>query len=153
MSDILQAFWVSKPILSTSFLNQEVTCSPTERAEMSDKYRAPQRRASAWVTWGHTWGSGLPGLHSSPCCSFSPAYTSMHQAWKAKENRSSRREGGRTTTFRRFSHSWHCSNAANWHLGSKQGNAKAAVTFYIRLRNIIKVLLKKAFNSDVRDRH
>ena len=30
---------MSKPILSTSFLNQEVTCSPTDRAEMSDKTR------------------------------------------------------------------------------------------------------------------
>lgn len=43
MSDILQAFWVSKPILSTSFLNQEVTCSPADRAQMTDKTRVGQR--------------------------------------------------------------------------------------------------------------
>lgn len=58
----------------------------------------------------------IPGLQSSLCCSFSPAYTFMHQAWKAKEKRSSRREGGRTTVLRRFSHSWHCSKVENWHL-------------------------------------
>lgn len=40
----------------------------------------------------------------------------MHQAWKAKEKRSSRRVGGRTTALRRFNHSWHCSKVENWHL-------------------------------------
>lgn len=61
----------------------------------------------------------VPGLHSSPCCSFSPAYTSMHQAWKAKAKRSSNRDGGLTAVFRRFNHSWHCSKVENWHLGIK----------------------------------
>lgn len=101
MSDILQAFLTSKHILSTSILNHEVTCSPAEKTDMSDKTRE-QRGETAGVMCGR---DEAPGLHSSPCCSFSPAYTSMHQAWKAKEKRSSRRDGGRTTTFRRLSHS------------------------------------------------
>lgn len=96
------------------------------------------RGGSAGVIWGHVGDGRVPGLHSSPCCSFSPAYTSMHQAWKAKEKRSSKREGGRTTTFRRFSHSWHCSKVENWHLEIKcKGQPKQSsiieyFTFYLK---------------------
>lgn len=88
----------------------------------------------------------VPGLHSSPCCSFSPAYTSMHQAWKAKEKRSSRREGGRTTAFRRFSHSWHCSKVENWHLGIK--NKSQHYTFSM-LQNLHGWYSKKSFYTDI----
>lgn len=116
MSEILQAFWVSNPILSTSFLNHEVTCSPAKTAVVWPG----QRRCSCGSQVGRMGDRGSPGLHSSPCCSFSPAYTSMHQAWKAKEKRSSKREGGCTTALRRLSHSWHCSKVENWHLETRR---------------------------------
>lgn len=83
--------------------------------------RCPISKIQVWVSFCKDKRAikRVPGLHSSPCCSFSPAYTSMHQAWKAKAKRSSKRDGGLTAVFRRFNHSWHCSKVEIWHLGIK----------------------------------
>lgn len=54
-----------------------------------------------------TFRKGLPGLHRSPCCSFTT--DPMHPSMVRQTKRSSILAGGRIALFSLLSHSWHCS--------------------------------------------
>lgn len=71
MSDILQALWVSKPILSTSFLNQEVTCSPADHQQMIQPDQFPCSPGGQWENPAHlvcTAHRAAPSPQHTPPC-------------------------------------------------------------------------------------